>query len=134
MSAEKKKILIKGLCAHLLPTLLAVAGASVFGQLILRNFYRFLAFDETFSSIFSQISGEKMTSPLVLLALSSFTETALFIFLWKKGRVMKVLAVFSAVVMAFLLLLAGLLFTKVNGVMFFDVVRTLVPLIEGGAI
>ncbi len=104
--------------------------ASVVGQAFLRNFYRLLSFDEMFSGIFSQITDVKMTSPIIILLVIAL----LGVFAVIKLRKHKVLATLAVIVLTVVLFIVAILFTKVNGILFGDVVRTLVPLLESGAI
>ncbi len=121
---------VKCAAAFALPTL----AFSIISQILLRCLFIFLRFDRQFSEIFRQIADAKMNTPLLLTALLSAGYVLLISVIWKKGRVGKVFAVFIAMVFGILIFAACLLLTFVNGVMLLDVLKSLLPLLESGAI
>ncbi len=118
----------------LLILLFATVLSAAAGQLFLRNLFRFLSFDAAFSGIFRQISDAAMVSPLIALLLFSAGVTIPVRKLWSgklPGRVLSILLCLLAVLLLFVL---SVLFTRVNGVLFWDVVRTLIPLLMEGVL
>lgn len=104
------------------------AAACVAATLTLRGLHLALAFDAQFSAIFAQIAAAPMRPPLLLalaLALAAAATTA------RLGRGWQIAL---AVVGGLLLWLLCLALTRVNGVYFGDVLRTLIPLLAGGGL
>ncbi len=121
---------VKCAAAFALPTL----AFSVISQILLRCLFIFLRFDRQFSEIFGQIADAKMNTPLLLTALLSAGYVLAISVLWKKGRVGKAIAVAIAIILGILILAVCMLLTFVNGVMLLDVLKSLLPLLESGAI
>ncbi len=114
---------------------LATAGyytfAVLFSQLTLRNLYRFLEFDPVFCAIFAQISDAHILPPvlgaLILAVLIVLTAS----WLWRKSRIAALLA---GTLLGLCLLAVTVLFSRVNGIVFCDVVSSLLPLLESGVL
>ncbi len=115
-------------------TALFTLAFSLVSQILLRCLFLFLRFDRQFSEIFRQIADAKMNTPLLLTALLSAGYVLLISVLWKNGIAGKVFAVVIAMVFGILILAVCLLLTFVNGVMLLDVLKSLLPLLESGAI
>ncbi len=115
---------------------LTAALSSAAAQLFLRNFYLVLSFDAEFSAIFAQIASPeaKMSAPFVLCFLLSVLLCAALYLLWHKGVWGKILTVMLGFVSFLLLCTGAILLTRVNGVMFLDVVLSLVPLLTSGVL
>ncbi len=105
--------------------------AILISQLILRNLWRFLSFDEVFSSIFRQITHAAMHSPVLLTAAVSLLLSYISLKLWRKRRILSILC---TIFMMLPLLIITLLLTSVNGIFFLDVLRSLLPLLESGVL
>ncbi len=120
----------------LLLSALTALMSSVISHLILRNFYRFLEFDQQFYLIFKQISSSdtQISTPLVPSFFILFILFFALTLLWQKGKAWRVLAVFSGTFFVLVLFVASILLTRVNGIMFLDVVLSLVPLLVSGAL
>ncbi len=115
-------------CIH---TALVCGVCIALSQLLLRNLWLFLRFDPTFSAIFAQIRDACILPPMVTtLLLSAATVIS---YGWLRPRSLP-LAVFSACILLLLLTTLCILFSRVNGVVFFDVVSSLLPLLESGAL
>lgn len=113
---------------------LGIIGLAVaVSQLLLRNLFRFLAFDETFYLIFAQIQDTCILPPFILLLAMAAFLAALWAWL---GRVQKRACRISILLLIILLSLGLVLLTilcsSVNGIVFWDVLRSLLPLLEGG--
>ncbi len=108
----------------------------VLAQILVRNLFRFLTFSPDFEAVFRQISTPETetTAPWVLLVLLVLPAVFGISALWKKGRRGRGLSLLSGVVAVFVWGGAGVLFTKVNGILVYDVVRILLPLLQEGVL
>ncbi len=129
--APRKAILRLVAVSALLTALFCVSG-----QLFLRNFYRLLEFDENFCGIFKQISLSEVTmvSPLLTVTIAVLLSCFAICSLWQGGAFKKTAAIILTALLALLITVLSVMLTRVNGVMFVDVVRTLVPLLTSGAL
>ncbi len=108
----------------LLPAALLTLVCAFAAQGMLRCLHRLPVLGEGFSAIFAQIERAPMHTPL----LPVFLLCAGLVCLFRRrgwGRVL-------AILLGLPLLLIALLSTRVNGIFFFDVVRTLIPALMGG--
>ncbi len=108
----------------------------VSAQLLVRNLHRFLDFAPDFEVIFRQISTPetKTVAPWFLLTLSVLPAVFGVSALWKRGVRGKISVWFVSVVAVPVWGVIAVLFTQVNGIFLFDVVRTLLPLLQGGVL
>jgi hypothetical protein len=106
---------------------------SAAAQLLLRNLYRFLSFDQRFPAIFAQIRTAEMLPPAVLLFLSALA-VGLLGALCRNGRVAPGVFVPVAVLAALLLPALAVLLTRVNGILFSDVLFSLIRLLSSGVL
>lgn len=116
--------------AAMLPALLMAMAAAVTAQLVLQNLFVFLSFDPQFSAIFAQIQEADMSTPVLMLSVISFLFCLPMI---KKCRNKTIMAVSSFVFWVLLTVLAVLL-TTVNGILFWDVLISLLELMRKGGI
>ncbi len=114
---------------------LATAGlyalAVLFSQLALRNLYRFLEFDPTFCAIFAQISDAQILPPVLLALFVAGVAVWAAAVLWRRSTIAAVLA---GGLLGLVLLAFTVLFSRVNGIVFYDVISSLLPLLESGAL
>ncbi len=109
--------------------------ASITTQLILRNIYMFLAFDEHFFKIFKQLSTANMHTPVLLITLISYIFAWVFFAIRKRESIRaKIFSIAIIILSLPLTLTISLYFTKVNDILFSDVVRSLIPLLESGVL
>ncbi len=108
----------------LLPAALLTLLCALAAQGMLRHLHRLPLLGEGFSAIFAQIEHAPMHTPLLPVFLLCAGQVLLF---RRKGW-LRILAI----LLGLPLLLIALLITRVNGIFFFDVVRTLIPALMGG--
>lgn len=118
--------------AALLPAVAIALLAGLAGQLLPRHLSLFLSFDPQFAAIFSQLRQGKMVSDFVVLGLLAYLLSLLMTLLRRKlGRL---LPAALAVVCFPLLCLLSALTTRVNGVLFWDIVVSLLDVLEKGGL
>ena len=114
-------------------TILTVAVAAAGSQLLLRNISVFLWFDSSFQNIFAQIQDAKMHSPLLMAAVPScaFWLSALHS---EKLRQRKVLITVLGTAVTAAVMLFSFLITNVNGILFVDVLISLMKVFSQGGV
>ncbi len=122
----------KPVLAYCISTVCITVLLAALGRALLRSFYLLLSFDEQFCAIFKQIRFAEMRSPLLLLAVLSFLSVLFVAALWRRGK--RAVTVILSIAVFLILFLLSVWLTRVNGIMFGDVVSSLIPLILGGAI
>lgn len=122
---------IKRVALPLTLSILAIVGS----QLLLRNLYLILSFDEAVSKIFSQITYACIVPPIVpILLISSLVALPLRL-LWNNPRkILQIITIPLAVVLALGIILASTLFSTINDILFWDIIQTLLPLLESGVL
>ncbi len=108
----------------LLPAALLTLVCAFAAQGMLRCLHRLPVLGEGFSAIFAQIERAPMYTPI----LPVFLLCAGLVWLLRRGGWRRMLAL----PLGLTILLCALLLTRVNGIFFFDVVRTLIPALMGG--
>ncbi len=108
----------------LLPAALLTLVCAFAAQGMLRHLHRLPLLGEGFSAIFAQIERAPMHTPI----LPVFLLCAGLVWLFQRGGWRRLLAL----PLGLTVLLCALFLTRVNGIFFFDVVRTLVPALMGG--
>ncbi len=103
-------------------------------QVVLRNLYRFLTFDQQFYSIFAQIQSARMASPVVLLLVAAFLYSLLAVQLWNRSRGGRIAAVLLGVPVWVLLAVVAVYATKVNDILFGDVLMSLLDVLQKGGL
>ncbi len=131
---KDQKRLFKALWKYIFAATVSALVFSVAGRVFLREFYRLISFEPQFSDIFRQINTAEMRSPVFLLWIASAGCLFLLAKLWRKNTFVKVLAIVLAVIVTLVMMFVSIWFTRVNEVMFGDVVISLIPLLESGAI
>lgn len=123
-----EKLLKKHWQAALL--LAAVIGVTsmLMARLLIRHLYIFLSAEPQFSAIFAQLRTASMGTPLWLLAPAYAVSYPAV----KLRRVCAPASVILCVVLWLALLLGALYFTAVNGVLFGDVVVSLLDVLQKG--
>ena len=110
------------------------ATAALASWLLLSNLYRFLTFDPQFHAIFAQISDAPMVPPVLLLLLLSCLYCLLGTRLAAKGTGGRVAAILIGIIVWLLLLVGSILLTKVNRILFGDVLFSLLDLLKSGVL
>lgn len=103
-------------------------------QLLLRNLYRFLTFDQDFYQIFAQIADADMAVPVLAIFIVSFFYCMLGGHWQAAGTGGTVAAVLVGIVVWLVLWVAALFFTEVNQIRFGDVLISLLDMIQKGAL
>lgn len=116
----------------ILAALLCIA-AILSSQVFLRNLYVVLAFDETFSAIFRQISHARIWPPVILSAVLSFCASLWTISLWSRGR-RRILAVLWSILTLLVLVAGNILLSRVNEIRFCDVLISLLDVMRKGGL
>lgn len=100
--------------------------------LLLSNLYRFLSFDPQFYAIFAQIADANMMPPILPVLILSCLYCRLGDRLTAKGVGGRITAVAVGIAVWLLLLVGSLLLTKVNRILFGDVLFSLLDLLQSG--
>ena len=100
---------------------------------VLRHLEELLSFDPTFSAIFAQIAHAPMTPGVWIPLPMALGATALVLRLWEK-KAMRVAAVLWGVFAFVCLFAVHVLLTRVNGVVFCDVLLSLLDVLEKGGL
>ncbi|MBQ2756399.1 MAG: hypothetical protein IJF27_06970 [Oscillospiraceae bacterium] len=114
-------------------TILTVAVAAAGSQLLLRNISEFMGFDKTFQGIFAQIKDAQMHSPVLIAAGLS----CVFWFWSLKSEKLsqkKWLLVLLGVAVAAVVMLISFFLTTVNGILFWDVLISLIKVFSKGGL
>ncbi len=119
---------------YLVSSVLLTLMLSLLSRLFLRGLYLLLGFDAQFSAIFKQITDASMVSPFLLLLLFSFLSLFCIGWLRTHGKGGRVLAALSAICLTVPGFVLAVCCTRVNGVLFGDVLRSLIPLLRSGAL
>ena len=128
-----KQLLRKKWIAALVPAFVLTAAAVILAQLLLRNFSLFLSFDPMFSRIFSQLRYGDMDTKAVLLCAAAYAFSLVMISLRERKRRRLMFAVGMAVFFL-VLTVAAMLLTCVNGVLFGDIVVSLLDVLRKGGL
>lgn len=125
MDRRPKLYLFAGLFGVLLTAL-----ALIFAALLIRNISVFLQAEPQFQAIFAQIRGAELGYP-VWMVIPQGIICLLALWLWqRKKRLAGIVMVLGG---GILMLLCALYFTRVNGILFGDVMVSLVQvLMKGG--
>lgn len=110
------------------------ATIALFSWLFLSNLYHFLPFDPPFHAIFSQIADAPMTPPVLPILIFSCLYCLLGDRLSAKGRSGRVAAILIGIVVWLLLWVGAILLTKVNRILFGDVLFSLLDLLQSGVL
>ena len=103
-------------------------------QLLLRNLYRFLTFNPQFYAIFAQLQDARMDSPLLLLLVVAFLYSLLAVWLCGRSRWGCVAAILLGTLVWALLVSVAMYATKVNGILFGDVLVSLLNVLQKGGL
>ena len=103
-------------------------------QVVLRNLYRFLTFDQQFYAIFAQIQSARMRSPVVFLLAATFLFSLLAIRLWERSRGGRIAAVLLGIPVWVLLVAVAVYATTVNDILFGDVLLSLLDVLQKGGL
>lgn len=101
-------------------------------RLLLSNLYRFLIFDPQFHAIFAQIADAPMVPPVLLLLPLSCLYCLLGAHLAAKGTGGRVTTILVGIVVWLVLLIGSVLLTKVNRILFGDILFSLLTLLKSG--
>lgn len=128
-----QRLLRKDWLAALVTGLAMTFAAGLAARLLLRHISLFLSFDAQFSAIFAQIHDAKLVTPVALLMALAFPGA------WglrKLGRCggWKIPAGIFWVLLWLVLLVLALLLTRVNGIRFWDVVASLLDILQKGGL
>ena len=102
--------------------------------LILSNLYRFLSFNPQFGDIFAQIADAPMVPPILPVLILSCLYCLLGSRLAIKGTGGRLTTVLVGIPVWLLLLIGSILLTKVNHILFGDVLFSLIDLLRSGAL
>ncbi len=104
------------------------------GHILLRNIYYLFSSSSEFYYIFKQINSSKMNTSLLCLFLLIFPSTCGLHKLWNKNQKFHILVIILAIFAFIIILTLSVLITKVNNIMFIDILSSLIPLIKKGVI
>lgn len=115
--------------------LAAIVAVSVvlLSQVLLRNLFLLLSFDDQFFAIFAQIRRAPMWPPVLTVLILSSAASAMVTLLWRKRR-LRFLAVIAGVFSWLLVLGTTIMLTRVNGIRFGNVLFSLLDLMEKGGL
>ncbi len=102
--------------------------------LILSNLYRFLSFNPQFGDIFAQIADAPMAPPILPVLIPSCLYCLLGSRLATKGKGGRLTTVLVGIPVWLLLLIGSILLTKVNHILFGDVLFSLIDLLRSGVL
>ena len=127
-----KQLLQKTWLAAMLPALALALLAALTGQLLLRNLSLFLSFEPMLQGIFAQLKTAAMW-PSVVLLLIAYPLQYWTLWLYRKHQ-RKALPIAITACCFPLVTVVGMLTTHVNGILFWDVVVSLLELIRKGGL
>ena len=125
-----EKWLQKKCIAAAIPAFLLGAGGAVAAQLLMRNLWAFLSFDPQFQQIFAQLATARIRAPGFLLALIAYPFVYLLLRFCRDRRVMAGLGILLWLILSVI----GALVSKVNDVLFLDVLCSLLDVLARGGL
>lgn len=128
-----KQLLRKKWVAVLVPAFVLTVLATLSAQLLLRSFSLFLAFDPMFSRIFSQLRHGDMDTKVLLLWVAAYAFS-LLMFSLQERKQRRLMFAAGMVVFFLVLTVAAMLLTCVNGILFGDIVVSLLDVLRKGGL
>lgn len=126
-----KKVLTSPWCIALGAAATSALTLTLAAQLLLRNIAAFLSSEPQLQAIFAQIRTAQMSSPVLLTGLLSFLYWFAVCKFCKK-RVSRVFAILGGLLLWLLLWIGSVALTRVNGILFWDVLTSLLDAAQKG--
>lgn len=126
-----KKVLTSPWCIALGAAAASALTLILAAQLLLRNIAAFLSSEPQLQAIFAQIRTAQMSSPVLLTGLLSFLYWFAVCKFCKKN-VSRVFAILGGLLLWLLLWIVSVALTRVNGILFWDVLTSLLDAAQKG--